>query len=61
MSVVSSTNNTDRHNITEILWKEVLNKITINPLNGIKWPEFYCPSSLKQQSIDKHVASVIVI
>jgi hypothetical protein len=32
------------------------NNITLNPFNGIKWPEFYCPSSLKQQSIDRHVA-----
>jgi hypothetical protein len=61
MSAVSSTNKTDRHNITEILLKEVLNNITLNPFNGIKWPEFYCPSSLKQQAIDRHVASVIVI
>jgi hypothetical protein len=39
MSVVSSTNKTDSHNITEILLKEVLNNITLNPINGIKWPE----------------------
>jgi hypothetical protein len=36
MSVVSSSNKTDRHNITEILLKEVLNTITLNPFNGIK-------------------------
>ena len=28
---VSSTNKTDRHNITEILWKVVLNTITLTP------------------------------
>jgi hypothetical protein len=55
MSVVSSSNKTDRHNI-EILLKEVPNTITLNPFNGIKWPQFYCPSTLKQQSIDGHVA-----
>ena len=27
----SSTNKTDRHNITEILWKVVLNTITLTP------------------------------
>jgi len=56
MSVVSSANKTDRHNITEILLKEVLNTIIRSPFNGIKWPQLYCPSTLKQQSIDGHVA-----
>ena len=29
----SSTNKTDRHNITEILWKVALNTITLTPEN----------------------------
>jgi hypothetical protein len=36
MSVVSSSNKTDRHNI-EILLKEVLNTITLSPFNGMRY------------------------
>jgi len=32
---ISSTNNTDRHNITEILLKVTLNTVTLTPYNLI--------------------------
>ena len=42
---VSYTNKTDRHDITEILLKVVLNTITPNP-NKQKWKKYYrCPQT----------------
>jgi hypothetical protein len=50
--VVSSTNKTDHHHITEILLKVALNTINLN--------QSYHASSLKQQSTGKYVTQLIL-
>ena len=38
--VISSTNKTDRHNITEILLKVALNTVTLTPLFDLSFHDF---------------------
>ena len=47
---VSSTNKTDRHDITEILLKMVLNTITLNPVQSSEKTRKNCFKYLKLMS-----------